>query len=74
MSPRLNQMARPHLSGGLPEVKTICSSARMRRTSCGRISGRRLSCLERDRDDPFMPDERLVWSTSTVVSPQRFEM
>ena len=52
MSLRRNQIARPHRSGGLPAVKTICSSARIAVTSCGRISGRRDSCFERVRDDP----------------------
>ena len=74
MSLRRNQMARPHLSGGLPDVKTICSSPRMRSTSSGRISGRAANCLERVRDDPDICDVRLNWSTSTVVLPQRREM
>ena len=33
MSSRRNQMARPQRKGGLPAVKTICSSARIRSTS-----------------------------------------
>lgn len=52
MSSRLNQMARPHLSGALPAVKTICSSARIPSTSCGWISGRDANCLDRVREDP----------------------
>ena len=52
MSSRRNQMARPQRSGGLPAVKTICSSVRMRSTSCGWISGRAASCFERVRDEP----------------------
>jgi hypothetical protein len=46
---RRNQIARPQRIGGLPAVKTICSSARIWRTSCGRISGRRDSCWDRVR-------------------------
>lgn len=67
-------MARPHRNGALPAVNTICSSARMRMISCGRMSDRRVSCLERVRDEPDIWLDRLNWSTSTVVSPQRFEM
>ena len=52
ISSRRNQMARSHLSGGLPAVKTICSSSRMRNTSCGWISGRATNCFERVRDEP----------------------
>src|SRR5690606_25688876 len=74
MSSRRNQMARPHLSGALPAVKTICSSPRMRSTSSGRISGRAASCLERVRDAPDICDERLSWAPSAVVLRQRREM
>ena len=74
ISSRRNQMARPHLSGGLPAVKTICSSARMRRTSCGWINGRAANCFDRVRDDPFICELRLTWSISAVVMPQRREM
>ena len=42
--------------------------------SCGRISGRRDSNRERVRDDPEACELRLIWLTSTVVSPQRREM
>lgn len=67
-------MARPHRNGALPAVNTICSSARMRSTSCGWISGREASCFDRVRDEPDACEERLTWSISTVVMPQRFEM
>jgi hypothetical protein len=74
MSGRWNEMARPHLGGGVPEVKTVCSSIRMRSTSCGWISGRWPSCLERVRDEPDACDERLTWSISIVVMLQRRKM
>ena len=67
-------MARPHLSGGLPAVKTICSSALMRSTSCGWIRGRAANCFDRVRDEPRDWKLRLTWSISTVVMPQRREM
>jgi hypothetical protein len=74
MSPRRNQIARPHRSGGLPAVNTICSSVRMHRTSCGMISGRGASCFDSVRDEPDIRAVRLNWSTSTVVLPQRREI
>ncbi|MNT90341.1 hypothetical protein D3C72_2312260 [compost metagenome] len=74
MSARRNQIARPQRSGALPAVKTICSSARMRSTSCGWISGLDASCLDRVREDPRAWKPWLTWSISTVVVPQRREM
>ena len=65
---------RPGRSGALPAVKTICSSAHIRSTSCGWISGRAASCFDRVRDEPDACYDRLTWSISTVVVPQRFEM
>ena len=74
MSARRNQIALPHRSGGLPAVNTICSSPRIRSTSCGWIKARAASCFERVRDVPFAAELRLIWSISTVVVPHRFEM
>lgn len=67
-------MARPHRGGGLPAVKMICSSVRMRITSCGMISGRRASCFDRVRDEADICGGLPELIDSTVVSPQRFEI